>query len=326
MLIQESAPGKIVICGEYTVLEGNPALALAVNPRVVSTFRPDSLLTISCIAGSKADPSYLKFVNGVFAHLPKLGLSVPIGHYQIDSSALYCDDKKIGLGSSAAVCVALIKTVFKAASHAFSEDELFKAALHIHRKLNNALGSGLDIASCCAEKLIHYQLIANKKNQSTDIRDMQACYSYVADEIAAQFKQIIIPVFSGQSQSTASYVHNFSQLKQSNPSLHQQLIGKLAAANNEFFACLQQAKIYEEDLIAAVKNIAEKLEDLGLAMKVQMHTPAHEKINAIAQNYGAATKISGAGGGDISLCFVKPEFYAALSQKLSAAGFKIIAV
>ena len=38
-----SAPGKLIVTGEYAVLEGAPALVVAMNRRAIATRRPSNV-------------------------------------------------------------------------------------------------------------------------------------------------------------------------------------------------------------------------------------------------------------------------------------------
>ena len=79
------APGKLVLSGAYSVLEGAPAIVSAVDRYVCcDSARPAELITPE-----------------VRAALPA-GADAPL----FDASALRAEGRKLGLGSSAAILVA----------------------------------------------------------------------------------------------------------------------------------------------------------------------------------------------------------------------------
>ncbi len=127
--IAVSAPGKLVITGEYAVIDGAPAIALAVNRRSrvsVSATIGQSVLEVTTSGTERfpftwqADGS-LTFTDNdpaergellrvLFKQLVgRLPAALPDVVISIDSREFYLatDGQKLGLGSSAAVCVSL---------------------------------------------------------------------------------------------------------------------------------------------------------------------------------------------------------------------------
>ncbi len=131
------APGKLVLSGAYSVLEGAPALVAAVDRYVVAdgAERPEL-----------ETPEVLEAVAR--GHLP-----AAVG---FDASALRRDGRKLGLGSSAAILVASMAT----ASTAPDDDlgaSLFPAALAAHRAAQGG-GSGVDVAAACFGGVVQCRL------------------------------------------------------------------------------------------------------------------------------------------------------------------------
>jgi phosphomevalonate kinase len=55
------------------------------------------------------------------------------------------------------------------------------------------------------------------------------------------------------------------------------------------------------DFIAAAGEYGEALDALGSSLGVEIVTAEHRQIAAIAQRFGVAYKVSGAGGGDVGI-------------------------
>jgi len=82
------APGKLLLSGAYAVLEGAPALVMAVDRYVVAD------------DARRGSPS------------PEIAAAMPADEApHVDASALFNGDKKLGLGSSAAGVVAALGVV-----------------------------------------------------------------------------------------------------------------------------------------------------------------------------------------------------------------------
>lgn len=131
--VQASAPGKLLLIGEYAVLDGAPALVMAVDRRVKVRLQQASSGTgwLSAVQlGFKraamrvegdvlrcdgADSSVLgltgRLIPGIMRVLGRSPGEITTMNVEIDSGALFESDRrrliKLGLGSSAAVCAAL---------------------------------------------------------------------------------------------------------------------------------------------------------------------------------------------------------------------------
>lgn len=167
-----SAPGKIVVAGEYAVLEGAPAIAMAVNRRAVARIAPGE-----GNAHSVAGPGYsteigrfdnaegrITWIEGgagyrvVEAVWRELGATPERGmRLQLDTSAFSSPDtgEKLGLGSSAAITVALAAAL---AGLAAPGADVAGAAQRAHRCLQDGAGSGVDVAAALAGGLLEYRM------------------------------------------------------------------------------------------------------------------------------------------------------------------------
>lgn len=308
--IARSAPGKILIGGEYAVLEGYPAVATAVNRRVLCSFMPQKQTTIETIGGAPERALNVSFIESIFRCAEARGLPIPKGSYLVDSSQLYFGTTKIGLGSSAALCVALIKLLL-AINH-LSEDEnsIFSISFQAHRELAGGLGSGIDIAASCADSPIKYQMTSDIQVPLRSNFDLSTTSKY------------LIAVFTGQPQSTMSLIKCFNDLKMSQPKVHCQLVRELASTNEQLFSALLGQEF--EHLKNAFTHVSDRLMKLAAAMGTAHLSESNEKISSLAKECGGAAKFSGAGGGDISLCVIEPKNRPILSQRLKSAGFTII--
>ena len=163
-----SAPGKVVLCGEYAVLDGAPAVAMAVDRRAQVTVTPcdGGCHRVSAPGHTPVEGRFVAGANGVewlqggelFGVVDAVWRSLGIvvnGHRSIELDTRAFVDAatgaKVGIGSSAALTVAL------AAALRESTDVL-DDALAAHRDFQQGSGSGVDVAAAVSGGLLEYRM------------------------------------------------------------------------------------------------------------------------------------------------------------------------
>lgn|SRR3989338_5132641 len=269
-----SAPGKLVLSGEYAVLEGHAGLAMAVGRRVILS--PSEHLSYSrlweAVSQNACEP-----------------------RFKITSRSLYEGMHKLGLGSSAAAAVCM-------AAFMPSVGDVYSVALTGHRRFSGGLGSGIDVAASYYGGLIRFQ-----NGQATQLN--------------AHFdSRALLCVFTQKSQSTRAFLMSVLKYKSEESKDFSRLMDDIGALTPRWEAVFTQG--YDpkslEDLLADNLRLLKKLSDKA---KITLFTPEQEKIAQVCSDYQAVSKPSGAGGGDITLCFVPPENREDLSRTLSQLGF-----
>ena len=268
-----SAPGKLVLAGEYAVLEGHPGLVMAVNRRVILT--PSKHLSRSKLWDAVAQ-----------------GACEP--RFKIDSSQLYEGQRKLGLGSSAAAAVCMAAYLAKG--------EIYRVAFEGHRRFSQGLGSGIDIAASYYGGLLKFQ-----NGQATALKP-------------AFDSRSLLCVFTKKSQSTRGFLMRVRDYQSREPQDYTRLMADLGALSPAWEAIFTGTYQWHGlgELVTANLALLKKLSEKA---KIKLLTSEQEQIAEMAAQYGAYSKPSGAGGGDITLCFVSPDQRNALATALRIRGF-----
>ena len=165
-----SAPGKAVLCGEYAVLDGAPAVCMALDRRALVTVTPCEGDWIRVSApGYTAVEGLLRVVGGTIEWLQgaseyalvDAALRTPaamperVVSIELDSNAFRDveSNEKVGIGSSAALTVALLAALR-------GTEDVFADAIDAHRQLQQGAGSGVDIATSVHGGLLEYRMAA----------------------------------------------------------------------------------------------------------------------------------------------------------------------
>ena len=162
--VTASAPGKLVLCGEYAVLDGAPAIGMAIDRRARASLQPNDAEyhTVTAPGFSTACGKF-RCAGGDFEWLEAGDEFALVEHVWMaanaeppESLALSLDTRafadaasgrKIGIGSSAALAVALTGALHEVAGKAA---DIAAVATAAHRKLQGGAGSGIDV--CCSHR------------------------------------------------------------------------------------------------------------------------------------------------------------------------------
>lgn len=339
MTITASAPGKLVLLGEYAVLEGAPAVTMAVDRRAVvrltsrtgsrcEVFAPDVLdrrvpfaiaadgLPDWSAAGS--DAAALNLVDEVLRGLADEGLApVAGGGFQLalDTSAFFDTAKaerpKLGLGSSAALTVALAMAFIALAGKAGDEADhghWLPRLLALHRKFQGGQGSGVDVATSLVGGLLAYQLHDGGERPTARPLAWPA-------GLHQRF------IWSGRSASTPKFLSILRRWRADHEGEYRMRMDALSDIASAAVGDLARGDA--AGFLACAASYANDLRALGLASGVEIYSDEHVAIAAIAARHqGVVYKPCGAGGGDVGVLFATdPDSLTAAVAQLAAAGF-----
>jgi len=293
------------MAGEYAVLAGAPALVLAANRfarctlvvpnnaasraqrekwqftatgfQATSSHSMQQLANPDTIAAD--DPARL--CAWALAQLPNARKASLPGGVQVhtDSSEMYFDGAKLGLGSSAALTTALTGALWQLTHQATPSFEVIQAA---HQASQGGLGSGLDVATSLAGGLICFQAPT-----STPV--------HWPPELKTRF------VYAGRPASTPALVGRFNAWRsiQDNSGGSAEKRPKIdeLTALIDASATLANGGINLDNFaryIAALRALDE-------AATIGIYSPQHADIATAAERHHVLYKPCGAGGGDLGV-------------------------
>jgi mevalonate kinase len=291
------ACGKIVLFGEYGVLLGYKAYVASINRFAICTFTPDNKLSFMGIQNSQQIFNQDLF-EAVLKACQDLNIKINVGHYLLDTSDFF-DEKsqnKFGLGSSSAAISALCKAI---------NNNNLKLSLLANSYFCKNLGSGLDIVAAYGSGITSF-----KKNKNLIIKPIDK-------SLSKKIWSSLIIVYTNKSQSTKDFVKNF--LDTNNSSIKKLLKENEKLANNFF---LQEFNI--DNLIDIINRIDTNFINISNLSKINMISQEHLQIATIAKDFFGTAKISGAGGGDISLVCIKKTHKKDFIKAITDAGYLYI--
>lgn len=322
MRIVASAPGKIIVTGEYAVLVGAPALAVAIDRRVRCSIRdaassgwtftshgfaPDSIHQRSILLEgpllSRTDPAHL--CQHVARQIRLVGCNVDALaenlHIDIDSRAGFDGDRKLGIGTSAAVCAALCGALLERCA---STLDAFPVALAAHRAAQGGRGSGIDVAAACAGGVIRYEV-----------------------GHAARIARVALPadisfavIWTGASADTRGHLAQFDTWRNGTTP---HVLGALIDAAGNVADAVPDAREFMRQLRAYVASLR-AFDDTA---RLGIYSDAHRLLSDLGTASGVVYKPCGAGGGDLGMAFgIDANAIESFALAACAAGFKRLPV
>lgn len=310
MIVRLSAPGKLMISGEYVVLDGAECLVASVDRRLRArgSDRPHDG-SPGPGTGSPDGPGLPPEALLARQHAEEALGAVPMD-LTIDASELRSDGHKLGLGSSAAASAAAAGAVLAWHGHDPSarRRDVLRWALAGHRAVAPQ-GSGADVAAATLGGVVRFE-----RERAEE-----------AERVEWPASLRVEVVWTGTPARTSDLLAKVRGLAEGSPEAYREATAPLSDAA----AGLLEA-VLTGDAGAAVRAAGahgRAMGRLGERSGAPIVTEPLARTAALAEAHGGAAKPSGAGGGDVALAFFDdPDAAAAFRDACPDAGLTLLSL
>ena len=276
-LVATSAPGKLMISGEYAVLDGAVAVVAAVSARVTARWVEQAERKLPAEAAATRK-------------LAEDALGAIASELQIEAGDLRKAGQKLGLGSSAAASAAVAGALLASHGHDLRSPEVRRRALELALAGHKAIapeGSGADVAAAALGGFVRFRLENGKLAEAVNVHFPRTLESAV--------------VWTGKEARTSEFVRAVRAFEGRDARGFALLRDDLRDQAARFAEALAREETSE--IIAATRAYGLGMSQLGRSAGVPIVTPELAQIARLADEHGGAAKPSGAGGGDVAIAF-----------------------
>lgn len=340
MTIRVSVPGKLMLAGEWAVLElGVPCVVMAIDKKVtvvltesdtIGILAPDlkldkktavfdgkKLLWTTVLAPEEQEKLLIAqhAIETTLSFLAAKGK--PISNFFIQTASEDCvvqladgSTAKVGFGSSAAACVGIVDVILQ--HHGFrtnsnsARETVFKLGCLAHFNAQGKLGSSFDVAASTFGGMIHYERFDPKwvEEQAKSGKNLGQIVD--TDWPSLVMEPLAVPQ---DFQLLIGYTGPDTSTKE--------MIKKVQACKEEkkteYWQTINEIKALVSELIPGIKKpshttIVSKLWDnrrslqkLAKLSGIELETPKLAELADIAEAHGTAGKFSGSGGGGLGI-------------------------
>lgn len=329
--IRIKTPGKLMVAGEFAVLEPYHQLIVTAVDRFLYTTIQDSKIFEVHIENYKLFHQRFHF-DGREAKFEKEGKAIRFVKSALTTTLTYLREKNIdvtpftltiqselddtksgqkyGLGSSAAVVTSVTTAILtKFLNDKPNKEIIFKLAAIAHTKTQGS-GSGADIAASTYGGVLKYasfqaEWLLAKLEQMESLRKFveEEKWTYLTIEQLQLPPSLFFCVgWTGKPASTKSLVGEIKRLKEKDPKSYEQFLENSKRAVQLIVRGMEENDI--DQFYKGIENNRKALSEIGQIANVEIETKKLYILSIEAKRFGGAGKLSGAGGGDCGIAFV----------------------
>ncbi len=288
--VTSTTPGKLMIFGEHAVVYGYPCIVTSINKHITVEVEKTKLESDIFHTPGVPDTSFVRSALNLFRE--KYNTEDPV------SITTQSDLGNYGLGSSAAVTVALLKALAKLYDIRLSKKELFKLSYETILRVQKT-ASGFDVAACVFGGTI---LFDGKSKKVTKI---------ISEKLP------LLAVYSGRKASTVSMIDKVKYLKNKKPRFVEDLFKEIAKIVNQGKLAIQAG---DWKVVGKLMN-----KNHQLLAKLGVTTPELDNlVMGLSQAGAFGSKLSGAGGGDCVIALVSDDKKKNIEKEIIKKGAEII--
>ena len=324
-MVSVKVPGKLYLAGEYAVVEpGTPAIIVAVDRFVhlkitsataTGTIYSHQYQTVPVKWHRTAhrqiqleDDVHLEFVLEAIRlterYAEECGRQLQFFNLEIDSDLDSNDGKKFGLGSSAAVTVGVVKAIAAFYRLNLTALEIYKIAAIAHYNVqgNGSLG---DIAASAFTGWIAYY----SPDRNWLLNQPQKPLKPLIETDWPELRIEPLPTPSstalivGWTGAPASTKHLVAEVKRRSHLKYDTFVTQSAQCVEDLIHAIKDDDF--EKITAAITRNRQLLNELSEISHVELETPRLKQLIEIVTRFGGSGKMSGAGGGDCGIGFIK---------------------
>ena len=332
MKIKVKTPGKLMIAGEFAVLEPNYKLIVAAVDRFVYVTIEDSTynnltlenfnlrnLAWSYKAGklkmtkaSNATRFVDQAIKITYDYLTENNYKLTPIKINVKSELADSTGIKYGLGSSAAVVTSVVEAILvKFMPEDTTQMLVFKLASLAH-VITQGNGSGADIAASSFTGMIEYtsfqaEWLLKKYQTSSTVTDLITSeWEYLTINKISMPENIQFAVgWTGLPASTKSLVNQLRKLKETNIIDYKKFLATSKEAVDLLLEGIKNNQ--QESIFTGIEMNRRALYEVGKRANVKIETKKLYKLSLAAKEALGAGKLSGAGGGDCGIAFIPAE-------------------
>ena len=301
MKVDMTAPGKVFLCGEYMAIEGGKATLLSVsrsaeisiekiesseNRFITSALEKEFLFQLN----NRSEIEWIDESPGEYGLFLEIAIKVlgikPLGvKLSINTDGFFESGIKLGIGSSAAISVAITKAINKYFKLKLDKQEQLYNSLEVHNYFQNHIGSGLDVLS----SFYGFPVIECSKDRNSFVWNQEKIP-----------KEVIIKFVKGQTYSdTREMIKKYHLGKLE----HKSFFLEISKEMKETLTNLSQA--YRDNspdqIINSIKRYSTLMIEMDSTFNIGVYSEIDKEISTLADKEGLIYKPSGSGGGDLGI-------------------------